>query len=56
MLKKIAFFAVLMIFSVGIVGCESEAEKQATLEKQKKEEIQKKMMESAYKPSEKKSW
>lgn len=56
MLKRMLVFALVMTFSVGLIGCESEAEKEAALEKQKKEEIQNKMMESAYKPSEKRSW
>ena len=38
MLKKMMLLCLVIVFSCGVMGCESEAEKQAALEKQKQEE------------------
>lgn len=55
MLKRIMVLAFIMVFSAGLVGCEPDSEKSTTVEKQKKEES-KDYLESAFKPSEKRSW
>lgn len=39
MLKKIMLLCLVIVFSCGLVGCESEAEKQAALELKKQEEM-----------------
>ena len=38
MLRRIMSLCLVIVFSCGVMGCESEAEKQASLEKQKMEE------------------
>lgn len=38
MLRRIMLLCLVIVFSCGVMGCESEAEKQAALEKQKMEE------------------
>ena len=38
MLRKIMLLCLVIVFSCGVIGCDSEAEKQAALEKQKQEE------------------
>lgn len=39
MLRKIMSLCFVIVFSCGVVGCESEADKQAAIEKKKQEEI-----------------
>ena len=46
MLKKMIFFVFIMSVTMCVLGCESEAEKQAKLEQQQQEAIQKQKKEA----------
>ena len=57
MLKRVIALTFVIVFSISIVGCESESDKQTKIEQQKKEMTQKALKGlDEFKPSEKKSW
>lgn len=56
MLKKMMIFFFIIVFSMGVLGCESESEKQEAAVKKQKQELRKKMIKGEIVKSPKREW
>lgn len=56
MLKKMITFLFIMVFSMGVLGCESESEKQEAALKKQKQETREKMIKGEIVKSPKRVW
>lgn len=56
MLKKMMIFLFIIVFSMGVLGCESETEKKEATVKKQKQELREKMIKGEIVKSPKREW